>query len=59
MHFSILHLSDLHRDLGDELETNALLNSLERDAERYDQETPTIARPAVLGRGSGGSYRGR
>lgn len=47
MHFSILHLSDLHRDVADELETDALLNSLERDAERYDRETPPIRRPAV------------
>jgi hypothetical protein len=30
MRFSILHLSDLHRDVADEIDTGALLDSLER-----------------------------
>lgn len=47
MSFSILHLSDLHRDVADELETGALLDSLERDLARYTHETPPITAPSL------------
>lgn len=47
MRFSILHLSDLHRDLADEIETVSLLNSLERDLEHQAAEDPPILRPSL------------
>ncbi|HMI86524.1 MAG TPA: metallophosphoesterase [Polyangiaceae bacterium] len=47
MLFSLLHLSDLHRDLADEIETGTLLDSLERDLERHSKEDPAILRPSL------------
>jgi hypothetical protein len=47
MRFSALHLSDLHRDLADELETGALLDSLELDVTRQAAEVPAILRPSL------------
>jgi hypothetical protein len=47
MRFSILHLSDLHRDVADEIDTGALLDSLERDLERSAGEDPPVLRPSM------------
>jgi hypothetical protein len=47
MRFSILHISDLHRDLQDELTNGPLLESLIRDIQRYDTQVPTILRPSL------------
>jgi hypothetical protein len=40
MRFSILHLSDLHRDLDEEIQNSWLLESLERDRERIRDAVP-------------------
>jgi hypothetical protein len=47
MRFSILHISDLHRDLDDEIENRWLLESLERDFAQYDRGEPQIERPSL------------
>jgi len=47
MRFSILHLSDLHRDLDEEVRNDWLLESLERDLERYEDQNPSIPRPSL------------
>jgi 3',5'-cyclic AMP phosphodiesterase CpdA len=48
MAFCILHISDLHRDPTHELTNVALLESLLRDRDRYERETPRIERPALI-----------
>jgi predicted MPP superfamily phosphohydrolase len=45
MHFSILHISDLHRDLSDEINNKWLLDSLENDLNQFGKRTPQIIRP--------------
>jgi len=47
MRFSILHISDLHRDLKDELTNGPLLESLIRDMERYKDQVPSILPPSL------------
>jgi len=47
LQFSILHLSDLHRDLQDELANGPLLESLIRDVERYRDQNPPILAPSL------------
>jgi hypothetical protein len=48
MRFSVLHISDLHRDLSNELGNAALLESLVRDVEqRYAKNEPSILKPAL------------
>jgi hypothetical protein len=47
MQFSILHISDLHRDLKDELANGPLLESLVRDIERYKKQVPPIFSPSL------------
>ncbi len=47
MKFSILHISDLHRDLTNELGNAPLLESLVRDVERYHKNDPPIPKPAL------------
>lgn len=48
MRFSILHISDLHRDLANELGNAPLLESLVRDVEqRYQRNDPPISKPAL------------
>ncbi len=47
MRFSILHVSDLHRDLSDEVDTPSLLESLARDFEQYRGQDPEIIRPTL------------
>lgn len=47
MRFSILHLSDLHRDVDDEIDTTALLDSLENDIARAADENPPILPPSL------------
>jgi hypothetical protein len=47
MRFSILHISDLHRDLRNEVANEPLLDSLAREFERYGQEQPAIIRPSL------------
>lgn len=45
--YSILHLSDLHRDPHDEVQNGPLLDSIERDVARFEQEEPPITRPSI------------
>lgn len=48
MKFSILHISDLHRDLTNELGNAPLLESLIRDMEqRYTSNDPPISKPSL------------
>jgi hypothetical protein len=47
MRFSILHLSDLHRDLSDEVDNRNLLDSLRRDFEQYSAQEPNILQPTI------------
>lgn len=47
MRFSILHLSDLHRDLSDEVDNASLLDSFERDFEQQARQEPAIPSPAI------------
>jgi hypothetical protein len=48
MKFSILHISDLHRDLTNELGNAPLLESLVRDIEqRYAKNDPPILKPSI------------
>jgi hypothetical protein len=47
MRFSILHISDLHRDLRDEVANGPLLDSLARDIERFGEQDPIILKPSV------------
>src|ERR1700682_4534974 len=47
MRFSILHISDLHRDLSDEINNEWLLDSLEKDFNQFEKQTPKIARPSL------------
>lgn len=48
MKFSILHISDLHRDLADELGNAPLLESLVHDvAQLYERNDPPILKPAL------------
>jgi hypothetical protein len=47
MQFSILHISDLHRDLKAELANGPLLDSLIWDIERYKKHTPPITHPSL------------
>ncbi|HUD68025.1 MAG TPA: metallophosphoesterase [Candidatus Sulfotelmatobacter sp.] len=47
MRFSILHISDLHRDLKDELANGPLLESLIQDIERYKDQVPPILPPSL------------
>lgn len=48
MKFSILHISDLHRDLTNELGNAPLLESLVHDVEqRYQKNDPPISKPTL------------
>lgn len=47
MHFSILHISDLHRDLSDEVANEWLLDSLERDFDQFSEQNPKIMKPSL------------
>jgi hypothetical protein len=47
MRYSILHISDLHRDLADELENGPLLDSLVRDIRNYPNQEPPILQPSI------------
>ncbi len=47
MRFSIMHVSDLHRDLTDELNNMCLLESIARDIERYGNEGCEILKPSL------------
>lgn len=47
MSFSILHISDLHRDLRDEVDNVPLLHSLVTDIQRYGTQDPLILRPSL------------
>ena len=49
MNLSILHISDLHRDLSNSLRNSILLDSLKRDRDRYtSNETPCIRPPDLI-----------
>lgn len=45
---TILHISDLHRDLEQEITNQALIDSLEADRERYQDEDPAIPSPDLI-----------
>jgi hypothetical protein len=47
MLFSILHISDLHRDPNDEIANAWLLDSLDRDFDQFDKQEPKIVRPSL------------
>ncbi|MGO6996903.1 metallophosphoesterase family protein [Rhizobium leguminosarum] len=47
MKFSILHISDLHQNLKDEIPPEVLLETLAIDFERYSRSEPEILRPAL------------
>ena len=47
MKFSLLHISDLHRDLTDEIGNNWLLDSLERDFGFFEKQDPKILTPSI------------
>ncbi|MFM9913099.1 MAG: metallophosphoesterase family protein [Methylophilaceae bacterium] len=47
MKFSVLHISDLHRDLSDEVPNGWLLDSLARDFDQFDEQTPKITMPKL------------
>jgi hypothetical protein len=47
MRFSILHISDLHRDLHDEVANGPLLDSLLRDIQHYSEQDPPILKPSL------------
>jgi hypothetical protein len=47
MRFSILHISDLHRDLADEVNNEWLLDSLETDFRQFESQTPAIQKPMM------------
>ena len=47
MSFSILHVSDLHRDLSDEIRNNWLLDSLKNDFHNFADQNPSIQLPSI------------
>lgn len=47
MRFSILHISDLHRDLTDEIKNPWLLDSLEKDLGHFRENEPKAVMPAL------------
>lgn len=47
MRFSVLHISDLHRDLRDEVANGPLLDSLVRDIQHYGDQNPPILQPSI------------
>jgi hypothetical protein len=47
MRFSILHISDLHRDLSDEINNKWLLDSLETDFQQFQSQSPIIQQPSL------------
>jgi hypothetical protein len=47
MRFSILHISDLHRDPNDEVSNEWLLQSLANDFDQFEEQDPTILRPSI------------
>jgi hypothetical protein len=47
MRFSVLHISDLHRDLRDEVANGPLLDSLLRDVDHYHEQSPPILKPSI------------
>lgn len=49
MTLSVLHISDLHRDPGNPIRNQVLLDSLERDRDRYtSKENPRIPSPNLV-----------
>ena len=47
MRFSILHISDLHHNLNDEIANSWLLDSIGRDFDKFDDQEPVILRPTL------------
>lgn len=47
MKFSVLHISDLHRDLYDEVANKWLLDSLCNDYNQFNEQSPTILCPKL------------
>ena len=48
MKLGLLHISDLHKEVGAELTNRALLNSLERDRERYCAGKLAMSAPSII-----------
>jgi hypothetical protein len=48
MNVSILHISDLHRDMTNAIGNKPLVRSLLRDRDRYVKETPAIRTPDLI-----------
>src|SRR6266404_2667224 len=48
MKLTILHISDLHRDPSNPISNSSLLDSLERDRDRYRNEKPPIGEPDLI-----------
>ena len=48
MTLSVLHISDLHRDPTNAIDNKVLLESLERDRDRYTSENPRIEPPGLV-----------
>jgi len=49
MNLSVLHISDLHRDPANPIRNQVLLDSLERDRDRYtSNEDPHIKPPNLI-----------
>ncbi|MGH7217253.1 MAG: metallophosphoesterase family protein [Nitrospiraceae bacterium] len=49
MNLSILHISDLHRDPGNPIRNDVLLDSLENDRRHYSaEETPAVRSPDLI-----------
>jgi hypothetical protein len=47
MRFSILHISDIHRDLNDEIPNEWLIDSLINDFNQFEKQDPKILKPAL------------
>ena len=48
MNLSVLHISDLHRDPANPIRNQVLLDSLERDRDRYAAKEDTCINPPNL-----------
>src|SRR5258708_3407294 len=47
MRFTILHISDLHRDPEDAINNKWLLDSLEKDFAQFERQEPKIQKPTL------------
>lgn len=47
MQFSILHISDLHKNLSDEVPNEWLVDSIAHDFNRFEENSPPILKPQI------------